>query len=376
MFDDDDNGPSAESIKEKLASMGAKGTMGIETAPSTGRMHIHVYAHCEKGFNTRDVKKWDVGIYHPNVKLITTRHDSTWDYVTKGGHIPIADVPRPQKASKRSHALDEVFKSGLQQDTAEAMLKTIQDGAPARYTTSYLNIRACARDHFPTEPDPEYVHPRDAPFDISRWPELDSWVTTYLPNIGSLLETQFDTESVFSNTPSLTSGPSTDTSSIFSGENWGLDVEERANDDTQFVGRYASPLQTARTQLSGMQTRPKSLILWGPSRTGKTCWARSLGKHVHHANTTNMELHQHDVEYAVFDDIDDGLRSFNYKGWLGGQLHFSVTDKYMKKKSITWGKPCIYIANANPYDSERGIDSEWLLANTVIVEIDRPMYKS
>lgn len=35
----------------------------------------------------------------------------------------------------------------------------------------------------------------------------------------------------------------------------------------------------------------------------------------------------------------------NKKQWLGCQREFVITDKYRKKLSISWGKPCIYLCN-------------------------------
>ena len=39
--------------------------------------------------------------------------------------------------------------------------------------------------------------------------------------------------------------------------------------------------QWVEEELPKRWNRPKTLILWGPSRTGKTEWARSLGKQEH-----------------------------------------------------------------------------------------------
>ena len=69
----------------------------------------------------------------------------------------------------------------------------------------------------------------------------------------------------------------------------------------------------------------------------------------------------------------DGLRGIGgndigYKQWLGGQWQFTTTDKYHKKKTIQWGKPCIYISNDNPYMDPK-IDSDWLAKNTIIIEL-------
>lgn len=51
-----------------------------------------------------------------------------------------------------------------------------------------------------------------------------------------------------------------------------------------------------------------------------------------------------DVRYAVFDDIPfDKLIA--WKGWLGCQHTLTFTDKYMPKRTITWGKPSIVLVN-------------------------------
>jgi len=49
--------------------------------------------------------------------------------------------------------------------------------------------------------------------------------------------------------------------------------------------------------------RPKSLILVGPSRIGKTTWARSLGSHMYMGGGFNLDDWKSDVEYLVCDDI-------------------------------------------------------------------------
>lgn len=371
MYDDDGNGPSPEEIKAKLSSMNASCTMGRETAPSTGRMHIHVYAHCPKGFNTRNSRAFDVYTYHPNMRLINSTHQKAYDYVVKGKNIPIQDVPRPVKASARSAAIDEVFKNGMAQPTYTSMMNVIADGAPSRYAMSYLNIKACAKDRFPTQLTSAYSHPDTATFNTAGWPEIKAWVDAYI-----VRRQGRDSESVPDDTPSLSSGTSVQSIDDNDGtEDWWLGTPAAQAQDAPTLPRYYTPSPIPLVlPLSGIQTRPKSLILWGPSRTGKTCWARSLGRHVHHANTFNMELHDDDADYAIFDDISGGLRSFDYKAWMGGQLHFSITDKYMKKRSITWGRPCIYLSNENPLLDARGVDLDWLLANAVVVNIDRSMY--
>ena len=389
MFDDAGVGPSADDIKQKLLSLNAKVTVAFEEAPTTGRSHFHVYAqHNGGGFNTRNVKYFDVNIFHPNVKQVTRGHERVWNYVVKGGDVRIEDVPKPDPKSKKASTMDEVFRAGLQQPSFETMLSTIEENAPFKFATSFTNIRECARFKFRPEPQPDYAHPPEASFDISKWPEVSDWISSYIPDVWPGLPafgTTNDWVQTCEPTPSLCS--SSDRTSEFS-ELSELPVEEAGDwwvePEVEIQGaavnangkrpRYESPSDEPVAKVLKLPQRPKSLILYGQSRTGKTCFARSLGKHVHHSNTINMEEHRDDVAYAVFDDIGGGLRGFDYKAWLGGQNHFNVTDKYMKKRSITWGKPSIYLCNENPYDTDRGVDFDWLRANTVIVHIDSPMF--
>lgn len=113
-----------------------------------------------------------------------------------------------------------------------------------------------------------------------------------------------------------------------------------------------------------------SLILWGPTKLGKTLWARSLSKHAYFGGLFSLDEPLDGVEHAIFDDINGGLEFFhNYKSWLGGQKEFYATDKYRHKKLITWGKPCIWIANENPRYN-KGVDVEWLEGNCVFIEVN------
>jgi hypothetical protein len=116
--------------------------------------------------------------------------------------------------------------------------------------------------------------------------------------------------------------------------------------------------------------RPQSLVLIGDSKWGKTIWARSLGRHAYFPGLFMLEGFNPDVEYAVFDDLVNGLNTIpDYKHWLGGQFEFIVGDKYMRKRRIKWGKPAIYIANKDPRQVCQGIDTDWLETNCVFVTL-------
>lgn len=115
--------------------------------------------------------------------------------------------------------------------------------------------------------------------------------------------------------------------------------------------------------------RRRSLVLYGPTRTGKTVWARSLGKHAYFGGLFCMDEALDGVEYAVFDDMQGGLKFFHsYKFWLGCQAQFYVTDKYKGKKLVNWGRPSIYVSNQNPLCDE-GVDHDWLIGNCDFIEV-------
>jgi len=77
-------------------------------------------------------------------------------------------------------------------------------------------------------------------------------------------------------------------------------------------------------------------------------------------------------KYIVLDDID--LDFFpNYKAFFGAQKEFEVTDKYVRKMTVHWGKPCIWLSNENPLDKK--VDREWVIANTTIVHVEEPLYE-
>lgn len=50
--------------------------------------------------------------------------------------------------------------------------------------------------------------------------------------------------------------------------------------------------------------RPKTLVVWGSSRTGKTSWARSLGHHTYLGFAWSVKELDQSCDYIVIDDID------------------------------------------------------------------------
>lgn len=126
--------------------------------------------------------------------------------------------------------------------------------------------------------------------------------------------------------------------------------------------------------------RPKSLILIGESRMGKTDWARSLGSHLWFPGmfsaATVLESGPA-VKYAIFDDMRGGIQFFPaWKEWLGGQREISVRKLHNDAVTWHWGRPCIWTCNRDPrLDMQReksGFfqdDVDWLEANCIFIDI-------
>lgn len=123
--------------------------------------------------------------------------------------------------------------------------------------------------------------------------------------------------------------------------------------------------------------RPLSLVLIGNTRTGKTAWARSLGRHMYFNKLFNLKNWDDQAEYAIFDDFDEEGKKLeqyfpHWKSWFGAQEEFTVTDKYCKKESVKWGKPIIFITNNEIECSSKTLD--YIRKNSITVNVDYPLY--
>lgn len=122
--------------------------------------------------------------------------------------------------------------------------------------------------------------------------------------------------------------------------------------------RHVPPICSAwvdnelKPSIEGTKDRPAPLLLLGKGKTGKTSWARSLGKHLYFQNYFNLKKWDDDVDYIILDDMDSNGKPLeecfrSWKPFFGAQLEFELCDKYMPKVSIeNWGKPCIWISNS------------------------------
>lgn len=142
---------------------------------------------------------------------------------------------------------------------------------------------------------------------------------------------------------------------------------------------YPPALERLNRNSNSVVGRPKSLIIHGETRLGKTLWARSLGEHIYcclQFNVDDVRAKLEVAKYAVFDDMQGGFKYFpSYKGWLGAQKSFTVTDKYKGKTTIEWGRPTIWVMNESP-SSCTDVDYDWLMGNCFIVHVGHAIFRA
>ena len=120
-----------------------------------------------------------------------------------------------------------------------------------------------------------------------------------------------------------------------------------------------------------------SLVLYGPSRTGKTLWARSLGRHIYCIGLVSgdEQVKAADVDYAVYDDIRGGMKFFHsFKEWMGAQTYVTVKRLYKEPMLVKWGKPSIWLSNTDPRLDMDPSDASWMEDNAVFIDISNPIF--
>ena len=121
----------------------------------------------------------------------------------------------------------------------------------------------------------------------------------------------------------------------------------------------------------------KILVLWGPSGTGKSAFARSLGHHIRFRQNLNSDqLNDHPkVQYAILDDME--WSKLPLKMWV--QEDFNFRTSYCAERFCKWGCSTIICSNTKPlcfadcnYDTIEGQD--WIDTNVTFVYIGNKLY--
>lgn len=126
----------------------------------------------------------------------------------------------------------------------------------------------------------------------------------------------------------------------------------------------------------------RQLCLWilGDSRTGKTTWARLIGKHYMIRGVFDAENFHEDVDYYILDDKRP--ETIEYNELISG-TEFTYNGKFCHimtyEGGARFGKngiPVIWTSNFHPWDqsdprkvNNKKVDTEWLKDNVLLVNI-------
>ncbi|ACQ65850.1 AC1 [Gossypium punctatum mild leaf curl virus [Gossypium gossypioides]] len=129
--------------------------------------------------------------------------------------------------------------------------------------------------------------------------------------------------------------------------------------------------------------RPRSIVIEGDSRTGKTMWARSLGPHNYLCGHLDLspKVYSNDAWYNVIDDVDPHFLK-HFKEFMGAQRDWQSNTKYGKPVQIKGGIPTIFLCNPGPTGSYKEfLDEEkntalknWAVKNAIFITLEGPLY--
>jgi len=95
---------------------------------------------------------------------------------------------------------------------------------------------------------------------------------------------------------------------------------------------------------------------------------------MYHGGLFSLDNWNSNVSYAVFDDIP--WKWFpSKKQLLGSQYEFNLTDKYRRKRAVTYGLPWIYTMNEDNW-AEVLLDPilPWLRENAIVVDVNFSLF--
>jgi hypothetical protein len=88
----------------------------------------------------------------------------------------------------------------------------------------------------------------------------------------------------------------------------------------------------------------------------------------------SLDALDEESDYIIFDDCDPEHLRNQYKSWIGAQNEFNATDKYRAKRTVKWGKPCIWLSNTDPRDCEKW-DRNWVDGNAVVINLNHRLWE-
>lgn len=295
-----------------------------EVGENTGKRHYHGYIHYPKRVTAKE-DSFDLFGLHchiDNVKRSNNRKSilPMLKYLTKEDNHPLstfdwaAMLEEGSTVNKRNEPTwEEYLNEGLFND--EVIPRLIVDGWAAKLANRYFNWAGFIKNVFPTRPNIPYTPNPSFRFILPE--ELTLW-------------------------------------------------------KFQFQGWIDAVLKNHSMQWY----RPRSLVLIGPSRSGKTEWARSLGRHMYFNNLLNLDDWDDTVDYIILDDFSSDITKYlpSWKCFFGGQKEFTLTDKYRGKKTVKWGKPMIWLSNEDIFKNLHLEHIEFIKKNCDVIVLNNKLY--
>ena len=332
-------------VVNHFASLRAECIIGREEH-ADGGVHLHAFCMWQRRFETTSPRKFDVEDRHPNIVAGYGTPEKGYDYATKDGDVVGGGLERPcgDSMDKSGSKWSEITAA----KSADEFWDLVGQMDPRALCCNFTSLQKFVEWKYRTDPA-EYASPAGIQFDLAGSPRLSEWCGANIdvPVAGKLITWC---------PPGGRVGP--------------------LGPGASSLGLSPSPAGPFDKEMLILAGRRRSLCLYGDTRLGKTLWARSLGKHAYYGGLFSLDESIIDVKYAVFDDINGGLKFFpNYKSWLGCQEQFYCTDKYKGKKLVHWGRPCIWLSNEDPRTNE-GVDIDWLEGNCDFVHVRFPIFRA
>lgn len=95
-------------VSDRMSALGAECIVAREVHPTTGGVHLHVFAEHVKKFRSRSVRLFDVDGRHPNVVPSRGTPEKGYDYVIKDGDVVAGGLERPEPRGGMSIGADSV----------------------------------------------------------------------------------------------------------------------------------------------------------------------------------------------------------------------------------------------------------------------------
>lgn len=347
----------ATQLTELLDLMGAKCRLGKEYHRDGGT-HYHAFVDFGSVYDFENPHRFCVGTKRPdstkkcpgqahcNILTIRRTPFRAFDYAGKDGNVLFENVTRPP-ARGAGASRDDKWAGSLQLESKDEFLADLKNHSPRDWVLYAKQIQATAERMFgkrtaePNVPDESMgltVH-------WERYPEIKHWILCNLRSPISILER-------------LGYYPASTGFNAAESDEHRLDRElvERRGDNP---------------------ARPKSLVIFGESRMGKTIFAKALGRCIYFRRHFNMKklfsVGVENIDYTLWDDVpwtEKALKNDGFKAWLGGEDEFEVFDRYQETETIrNFSKPAVFLSNKDPGASLSGDDYLWLRENATIVQL-------